>query len=122
MLAVPAVHDAGDTFVMVTGSTSVRDVVWLTTAGLLPRMVAKMLSVAVFDLEKSADVATGAVYVVLRPVGMLTPKDDVQKAVAFSAPFVIFACKEAVDPFASSTLGLGVSTLIVSKSRSIVTV
>ena len=52
MLAVPAVHDAGDTFVMVTGSTSVRDVVWLTTAGLLPRMVAKMLSVAVFDLGR----------------------------------------------------------------------
>jgi len=62
------------------------------------------------------------VYVVLRPDGMLTPNADVQVAVAFSVPLVMFACREAVDPFASSTLGFGLSTLIVSRSRSIVTV
>ncbi len=80
------------------------------------------MSVAVLELGKRADDAAGAVYVVLRPDGMLTPNDDVQVAVALSAPLVIFACREAVELFASSTLGFGVSTVIVSRSRSMVTV
>jgi hypothetical protein len=81
-----------------------------------------MVSVAVLELGKTVADAAGAVYVVLRPDGMLTPNEDVQVAVALSAPLVIFACKEAVEPFASRTLGLGGSTVIVSRSRSMVMV
>jgi hypothetical protein len=76
-----------------------------------------------FDLEKNADVAACAGYVVLVPTGMFTPSELVQVAVALVAPFVIVACKEDVDwPSANSILGFGLSTVIVSRSRSMVTV
>jgi hypothetical protein len=60
LVVVPAVNAAGVTVVMLTGSTSVMLVVALI-AGLLPWMVAVMMSVAVFDVEKSAVDELGAV-------------------------------------------------------------
>jgi hypothetical protein len=73
-----------------------------------------MLSVAVLELGNIALDAAGAVYVVLRPEGMLAPCDDVQVAVALAAPLSMYALRAEVDPFASSTLGFGLLTLMVS--------
>jgi len=75
-----------------------------------------------FDLEKNADVAACAGYVVLMPTGMFTPSELVQVAVALVAPFVIVACKEDVDwPSANRMFGLGLDMEIDGTRMSIVT-
>jgi hypothetical protein len=122
MFTVPAVHDAGDTPVIVVGSTRVRDVE-AVIAGLPTLATIPTLAVLELGFEKSVADEAGAVYVaVVFPVDVVVGEGGVQLTTAFSAALVRSAAKNEVEvPFASSTFGLGLETEIDGTSKSIVT-